>query len=122
MGWYLHPPQGLDSLVELLLSRARPKSLRGSLLTGPALAGLAEAYVKVTVCVCVCMWVCVRVCVRVCSFVCVYKGAEGKRGEEGLGVGVGWVEVCTSLRQGRHTAGASADTRVAELAPGGSWL
>ncbi|PNW80255.1 hypothetical protein CHLRE_08g384200v5 [Chlamydomonas reinhardtii] len=39
--------KGLDSLVELLLSRARPKSLRGSLLTGPALAGLAEAYVKV---------------------------------------------------------------------------
>ncbi|KAG2489141.1 hypothetical protein HYH03_012367 [Edaphochlamys debaryana] len=39
--------KGLDSLVELLLLRARPKALRGAPLTGPALAALAEAYVRV---------------------------------------------------------------------------
>lgn len=42
-----NPQQGLESLVETLLSRARPKSLRGQLLTGPALAALAEGYVRV---------------------------------------------------------------------------
>ena len=38
--------QGIDKLIKYIFSRANPKQYAGLLMTGPVLAGLAEAYVK----------------------------------------------------------------------------
>lgn len=39
--------QGMDQLVNLIASRALPKQYNGSFMSGPAIAGLAQAYVDV---------------------------------------------------------------------------
>lgn len=41
------PPQGVDELVQMIFSKAEPKKFGSTLMNGPVLAGLVQAYVKV---------------------------------------------------------------------------